>query len=75
MIGLAVASLAVTMVLPYGAAASALVLAAAVLKGRVVVLDFLGLRDAPAVWRGLIVGWVVLIGTIAWLAATASLLR
>lgn len=75
LIGLAIASLAVTMVLPTGAAGTALVLALAILKGRTVVLDFLGLRDAPTVWRGLVVGWVVLVGTVAWLAATAALLR
>lgn len=75
LIGLAGASLAASMVLPYGTVVNALVLAAAMLKGRVVVLDFLGLRRAPALWRGLVVGWVMLIGMVAWLGATASLLR
>ncbi|MDC7788477.1 cytochrome C oxidase subunit IV family protein [Rhodoplanes sp. TEM] len=75
LIVLALASLAVTVAAPAGAAANALVIGAAVLKGRIVVLDFLGLRTAPPLWRGLVGGWGVLVGTLAWLAAAAALLR
>ena len=36
-------------------------LAIAYLKGRLVILDFMELRHAPLIWRGLIEGWLLLV--------------
>ena len=36
-------------------------LAIAYLKGRQVILDFMELRHAPVLWRGLIEGWLLLV--------------
>ena len=36
-------------------------LAIAYLKGRLVMLDFMELRHAPLIWRGLLEGWLLLI--------------
>jgi hypothetical protein len=36
-------------------------LAIAWLKGRLVVLDFMELRHAPRLWRGLVEGWLLLV--------------
>jgi hypothetical protein len=33
-------------------------------KGRLVVLDFMGLRRAPPVWRLLLEGWLVVVGCL-----------
>ena len=41
--------------------AAALVLALAALKGGFIVLDFMELRHAPALWRGLLLGWLALV--------------
>lgn len=55
-------------------AANAAVLVLAVLKGRCIVLHFLGLRVAPPLWRSLVGTWVIAIAVIAWLGAAAALL-
>jgi cytochrome c oxidase subunit 4 len=45
------------------------------LKGRAVALDFMGLRRVTALWRGLLLGWLVFVlGLVAlayWLALPA----
>lgn len=39
-------------------------LAIAYLKGRLVILDFMGLRHAPLLWRGLVEGWLLLVSAL-----------
>lgn len=74
LIGLAIATLFASWHLMAGPFASAAVLGLAVLKGRRILLDFLGLRAAPAVWRGLVTFWVLGVATFAWAASAARLL-
>jgi cytochrome c oxidase subunit 4 len=54
------------------AVAMAMVALIAFLKGRAVALDFMGLRRVKALWRGLLLGWLILVlGLVAlayWLA-------
>lgn len=38
-------------------------LAIAYFKGRLVILDFMELRHAPFLWRGIVEGWLLLITT------------
>ncbi len=48
-----------------------LVLALVLLKGVLIVQDFMEMRHAPALWRRLVLGWLyVVVGliTVAWLA-------
>ncbi|AOW14318.1 hypothetical protein LPB72_03835 [Hydrogenophaga crassostreae] len=49
------------------------VLALAGLKGYLIANEFMELRHAPAVWRRLVLGWLVLvigsIGLVSWLAS------
>ena len=51
-----------------------LIFGLAVFKGRLVILDFMELRDAPVLWRRLLLGWlyfvVVLILLAWWMART-----
>jgi cytochrome c oxidase subunit IV len=47
-------------------AAMATVALIAFFKGRAVALDFMGLRGVKALWRGLLLGWLILVlGLIA----------
>jgi len=69
LIGLAAATLAASLLLPRGPFADALILLLAVAKGRTIVLDYLGLRGAPALWRGLIAAWVLSLAVLAFLTA------
>ncbi|MCK7494891.1 MAG: cytochrome C oxidase subunit IV family protein [Comamonadaceae bacterium] len=54
-----------------------LVYALAVVKGLAVALEFMALREAPALWRGVVVGWllavVALVLMAAWLAGVVTL--
>ncbi|NBJ10521.1 cytochrome C oxidase subunit IV family protein [Microvirga arsenatis] len=59
----------------HGLAGSGIVLAACVVKGRSMLMDFLKLRDGPAGWRALFAGWLVLIAASAWIAPALSVLR
>jgi hypothetical protein len=47
-----------------GLAVGATTLAIAWLKGRLVVLDFMELRDAPILWRALAEGWLALVSIL-----------
>lgn len=47
-----------------GLAIGAATLAIAYSKGRLVVLDFMELREAPRLWRCLLEGWLVLVCTL-----------
>jgi hypothetical protein len=74
LIALALATLIVSWQLMAGPVATAIVLGLAMLKGRTILLDFLGLRAAPALWRGLVTAWVVGVASFAWAASAARLL-
>ena len=49
------------------------VLGQAFVKGLVVALDFLELREAPPLWRWLVIGWLVLVLGLVLLAYTMGL--
>jgi hypothetical protein len=48
------------------------VLAIAAIKGRMILLDYLGLRSAPPLWRGLATAWLLLVAGLAWAVSAAS---
>jgi hypothetical protein len=50
------------------------VLAIAAIKGRRILLDYLDLRSAPALWRGLATAWLMLIVGFAWASSAVSAL-
>ena len=59
-----------------GAAGTGVILAMLAIvfvKGRVVILDFMELRDAPLMWRLLLEGWLILVGGLILLAYWISL--
>ncbi|APO54739.1 hypothetical protein ACVIWV_004564 [Bradyrhizobium diazoefficiens] len=66
LIGLALATVLVPSLVTRPLLGNALLLAFAALKGRRIVLDFLDLRAAPALWRGLVSAWVVIVVLFAW---------
>jgi hypothetical protein len=69
LIGLALATILVPPFVPRPLFANALLLTFAAIKGRRIVLDFLDLRAAPALWRGLVSAWILIVLLFAWLAA------
>ncbi|MDN5001116.1 cytochrome C oxidase subunit IV family protein [Bradyrhizobium sp. GCM10027634] len=69
LIGLALATLLVPPLVARPLLGNALLLTFAALKGRCIVLDFLDLRAAPALWRGLVSAWVLIVVLFAWLAS------
>lgn len=69
LIGLALATLLLPPLLPRPLLANALVLVLAAIKGRRIALDFLDLHAAPALWRGLVGAWIVILALFAWLAS------
>jgi len=69
LIGLALATILVPPLVSRPLFANALLLTFAALKGRRIVLDFLDLRSAPALWRGLVSAWVLVVVLFAWLAS------
>jgi caa(3)-type oxidase subunit IV len=48
-------------------------LAIAFVKGRLVILDFMELREAPRMWRILLEGWLILVSSLILLAYWISL--
>lgn len=75
LVGLALATVLLTPHVPGVLLGNTALLGLAALKGRVVVLDYLGLRAAPAPWSGVVTAWILLLVGIAWLAGAAALLR
>jgi Prokaryotic Cytochrome C oxidase subunit IV len=71
LVGLAVGTLLASGLMSAGPVASAVVLGLAVLKGRLILLDFLGLRDAHALWRGLVTAWILGVTSFAFAAFAA----
>ncbi|ACF00169.1 hypothetical protein Rpal_1640 [Rhodopseudomonas palustris TIE-1] len=43
-------------------AGGAVLMVVAVLKARLVVLDYFGFRGTPGPWRALLLGWIALVG-------------
>ncbi len=56
-----------------GTGAIVAMLAIAFVKGRLVILDFMEMRGAPLMWRLLLEGWLVLVGSLILLAYWISL--
>ena len=56
-----------------GTGAILAMLAIVFVKGRMVILDFMELRDAPLMWRLLLEGWLILVGGLILLAYWISL--
>ena len=56
-----------------GTAAIVAMLVIAFVKGRLVILDFMELRAAPRLWRILLEGWMLLVGSLILLAYWLSL--
>ena len=51
-----------------GPLAMAALLAISIVKGRLVMLDFMGLRGVRFFWRGLLLGWLLLVSALIALA-------
>lgn len=49
------------------------ILAIAFVKGRLVILDFMELRQAPLVWRLVLEGWLIVVSALILLAYWMSL--
>jgi caa(3)-type oxidase subunit IV len=56
-----------------GTGAILAMLAIAFVKGRLVILDFMELRDAPLLWRIVLEGWLILVSSLILLAYWLSL--
>ncbi|WP_199580992.1 cytochrome C oxidase subunit IV family protein [Bradyrhizobium sp. MOS003] len=69
LVGLALATILVPPLVSRPLLANALLLTFAAVKGRRIVLDFLDLRSAPVLWRGIVSAWVVIVVLFAWLAS------
>ncbi|EIG57283.1 hypothetical protein FXB41_07570 [Bradyrhizobium canariense] len=74
LIGLALATILVPPLVPRPLLGNALLLALAAVKGRRIALDFLDLRAAPALWRGLVSAWILMVVLFAWLTSAVSAL-
>jgi len=56
-----------------GTGAIIAMLVIAFVKGRLVILDFMELREAPLMWRLLLEGWLILVSSLILLAYWISL--
>jgi len=74
LVGLALATVAISSSAQSVLLGNAVVLMLAVIKGRKIVLDYLDLRNAPALWRGLVMAWVILLSAFAWATAAIHVL-
>lgn len=69
LIGLALATILLPPLMPRPLLGNALLLTFAAIKGRRIALDFMDLRAAPALWRGLVSAWILIVALFAWLAS------
>jgi hypothetical protein len=69
LIGLALATILVPPLVPRPLLGNALLLVLAAVKGRRIALDFLDLRAVPALWRGLVSAWILVVVLFAWLTS------
>jgi hypothetical protein len=74
LMALALATMALVGVVRNALLVDGAVLAIAAIKGRRLLLDYLGLRSAPALWRGLATAWLMLIVGFGWAVSTVSAL-
>ena len=72
LIALAFATMALAGVVRNPVLVDGAVLAIAAIKGRRILLDYLDLRAAPALWRGLATAWLMLIVGFAWVVSAVS---
>ncbi|MBR0773361.1 cytochrome C oxidase subunit IV family protein [Bradyrhizobium diazoefficiens] len=71
LIALALATIVLPPLVPRALPGNAVLLALAAIKGRRIALDFMDLRAVPALWRGLVSAWIVVVVLFAWLASAA----
>ncbi|QOG20231.1 MULTISPECIES: cytochrome C oxidase subunit IV family protein [Bradyrhizobium] len=69
LIGLALATILLPPLMPWQVLGNAALLSLAAIKGRRIALDFMDLRVVPALWRGLVGAWIVIVLLFAWLAS------
>ena len=69
LIGLALATILLPPLMQRPLLGNAVLLALAAIKGRRIALDFMDLRAAPALWRGLVSAWILIVVLFAWLAS------
>ena len=69
LIGLALATILLPPLMPWPLLGNAVLLMLAAIKGRRIALDFMDLRTVPALWRGLVGAWIVIVLLFAWLAS------
>jgi Prokaryotic Cytochrome C oxidase subunit IV len=74
LIALAFATMALTGITRDLVLADGAILAIAAIKGRRILLDYLDLRSAPPLWRGLATAWLMLIVGFAWAVSAVSVL-
>jgi hypothetical protein len=74
LVGLAIATVSTPRFVPGALLGDAALLALAALKGRKILRDYLDLRAAPAVWRGLVTAWVISVTAFAWAASALAFL-
>ena len=74
LLGLTLATMAVAGATRAPVLVDGIVLAIAAIKGRRILLDYLDLRSAPALWRGLASAWLMFIVGFAWAASAVSVL-
>ena len=74
LVGLAIATVSTPRFVPGALLGDAVLLALAALKGRKILLDYLDLRSAPAVWRRLVTAWVIFVTAFAWAASAVAFL-
>ncbi|WP_145663017.1 cytochrome C oxidase subunit IV family protein [Bradyrhizobium stylosanthis] len=74
LIGLALATILLPPLMPRPLLGNAVLLSLAVIKGRRIALDFMDLRAVPALWRGLVSAWIVILLLFAWLASAVAAL-
>lgn len=75
LVALALATMILIRVVGNPALVDGAVLVIAAVKGRRLLLDYLGLRNAPALWRGLATAWLLLItGSACALSVVSALL-
>ncbi|WFU70050.1 cytochrome C oxidase subunit IV family protein [Bradyrhizobium sp. CB2312] len=69
LIGLALATILLPPLMPRPLLGNAVLLSLAAVKGRRIALDFMDLRAVPALWRGLVGAWIIIVPLFAWLAS------
>ena len=74
LIALALATILLPPLMPRPLLGNAVLLVLAAIKGRRIALDFMDLRAVPALWRGLVSAWILIVVLFAWLASAVTAL-